>query len=139
MTSAYPSPPPQPYADAALPPPVVRNGLGTAALVFAIIGLVLFVSILGGVVFGIIAVIVGVAARGRVKRGEANNGGVAIAGIVLGSLAIVSGLVFAWIVYAALIDTGTVDCLNNAGQDNAKMQQCADEFIDKLGGGSRSG
>ena len=34
--------------------------------------------------------IIGFLGRGRVKRGEANNGGVAIAGIVLGALAIVS-------------------------------------------------
>ena len=48
----------------------------------------------GGIILGVVAVVVGFAARGRVKRGEANTGGIAIAGIVLGFLAIILGIVF---------------------------------------------
>ena len=54
-----------------------RNGLGMAALVIAIIGLLSCFTIAGGVVLGIAAVVMGFIGQGRVKRGEANNGGVA--------------------------------------------------------------
>ncbi|MBV8929624.1 MAG: DUF4190 domain-containing protein, partial [Mycobacteriaceae bacterium] len=83
----YPPPPPQPYAGYSGysgPPVGPRNGLGIASLVIAIIALVTCASVVLGVILGIVAVVIGFAARGRVKRGEANNGGIAIAGIVLG-------------------------------------------------------
>ncbi len=90
----YPPPPPQPYSGFAPPPTGPRNGLGIAALVIAIIGLVFCWTVAGGVILGLIAVIIGFVAQGRVKRGEATNGGVAIAGIVLGFLAIIVSLIF---------------------------------------------
>lgn len=108
-----------------------KNGLGVAALVIAIIGLVLSETVVFGVILGIVAVIVGFVAHGRVKRGEANNGGVAIAGIVLGFLAAVLGLVFIaiWIAVFHQVGGGTyIDCVNNAGNDQAKIQKCADDF-----------
>ena len=59
-----------------------------------ILGLVALMTcwLLIGVPFGIAAVITGDIARGRVKRGEANNPRTAIAGMVLGAVAIVAGL-----------------------------------------------
>jgi hypothetical protein len=124
--AGYP-PPPQPAAP--------RNGLGTAALILAIVGLVLCWSIVGGVVLGLCAVIIGFVARGRVKRGEATNGGVAIAGIALGAVAIVAALVFIPI-YIGLFDqmggTDYVDCLSRAGNDNDAVQQCADDFTRRV-------
>jgi hypothetical protein len=59
--------------------------------VFSIFGAI--AAVLGGIILGIVAVVIGFVARGRVKRGEANNGGIAIAGIVLGFLAIISAIV----------------------------------------------
>ena len=56
------------------------NGLGIASLVTAIIALL---SVVGGIVLGVVAVILGFLGWGRAKRGEANNGGIAVAGIVL--------------------------------------------------------
>jgi hypothetical protein len=116
----YPSPPAEP-----------RNGLGVAALVVAIVGLVLCWSIVGGIVLGLVAVVLGFAGRGRAKRGEATNGGIAIAGIVLGAVSILAGLVFIPL-YIGLFDqvggSDYVDCLNRAGNDDSAVQQCADEF-----------
>ena len=86
----------------------------------AIIGLVFCWTVAGGVILGLIAVIIGFVARGRVKRGEATNGGVAIAGIVLGFLAIIVSLVFIpiWIgVFGEVGGTDYVDCLSKAGSD----------------------
>jgi hypothetical protein len=127
----YPPPPPQPYSGYTPPPTGPKNGLGIASLIIAIIGLVTSASVVLGIILGIVAVAIGFAARGLVKRGEANNGGVAIAGIVLGFLAIVAGLVFIpiWIGLFNSFGGGSyVDCLKKAGQDRTAQQQCADQF-----------
>lgn len=128
---AYPPAPPQPYAGYAPPPTGPRNGLGIAALVIAIVALLSSFSVVGGIILGIVAVIIGFAGRSRVKRGEANNGGVALAGVILGFLAIIVGLAFiaVWVgVFNEVGATDYIDCLQKAGQDQSKIQQCADEF-----------
>ncbi len=120
-------PPPMPYATQPPPPIAPRNGLGTAALVIAIVGLLLCFTIVGGVVLGIAAVVMGFMGRGRVERGEANNGGVALAGVVLGFLSIVAGLVFIPIYLYLVSETGIGDfygCMTKAGNDQAAQQQC---------------
>ena len=127
----YPPAPPQPYAGYTPPPPGPRNGLGVTALVIAIVALLSSFSVVGGIILGIVAVIIGFAGRSRVKRGEANNGGVALAGIILGFLAIIVGLAFiaVWVgVFKEVGATDYIDCLQKAGQDQQQVQQCADEF-----------
>jgi len=134
MTS-YPPPPPQPYSGFGPPPIGPRNGLGTAALTLAIIGLVFCWTVVGGVILGLCAVIIGFVGQGRVRSGEATNGGVAIAGIVLGFLSIVVSLVFIaiWIgVFDQVGGTDYVDCLSKAGSDDKAIQQCAYQFRDRL-------
>ncbi len=135
---AYPGgyQPPPPYGAYPPPPPAgPKNGLGTAALVLAIIGLVLCWTIAGGVILGLCAVIIGFVARGRVKRREADNGGVAIAGIVLGVVAIIAALVFIPI-YIGVFDrvggTDYIDCIGRAGSDQQAVQECADEFTQRV-------
>jgi hypothetical protein len=132
---SYPPPPPQPYSGFTPPPTGPRNGLGIAALVIAIIGLVFCWTVAGGVILGVAAVIMGFVGRGRVKRGEATNGGVAIAGIVLGFLAIIVSLIFIpiWIgVFNEVGGSSYVDCLSKAGSDNQAIQNCADQFRDRV-------
>ena len=118
--ATYPAPPPMPYAGQTPLPVAPRNGLGIAALVIAIFGLLLCLSIVAGVVLGIVAVILGF-----------DNGGVATAGIVLGFLSIVAGLVFIPIYVFLFRETGFVDyydCMTKAGDDQSAQQQCTDEF-----------
>ena len=127
----YPPAPPQPYAGYTPPPTGPRNGLGVTALVIAIVALLSSFSVVGGIILGIVAVIIGFAGRSRVKRGEANNGGVALAGVILGFLAIIVGLAFiaVWVgVFKEVGATDYIDCLQKAGQDQQQVQQCADEF-----------
>ncbi|HEY9304353.1 MAG TPA: DUF4190 domain-containing protein [Mycobacterium sp.] len=126
-------PPPSPHYGA--PPMQPRNGLGIASLVVAIIALIFFWSVAGGVILGLVAVGIGFAARGRVKRGEANNGGVAIGGIVLGALAIVVSLaaLAVWMTLGMTFwkEVGGGDyisCMQNAGQDRVQQQHCEDQF-----------
>jgi hypothetical protein len=69
-----------------------RNGLGTASSIVAIVALVASVSVCGGLLLGAAAAFMGITARGRVNRGQADNRRAATAGIVLGVAAIVIGL-----------------------------------------------
>lgn len=127
----YPAAPPQPYAGYGAPPAAPRNGLGVAALVVAIVGLVSSFSIVGGIVLGIVAVVLGFAGRNRVKKGEANNGGIALAGVILGFVGIVVGLGFiaVWVGLFNEVGGGDyVDCLQKAGQNPTQIEQCQDQF-----------
>jgi uncharacterized membrane protein len=74
-------------------PPGPRNGLGVASLVCGIFAAVSFWLPFVGVTLGITAVGIGLAARGRIKRGEADNNGPTITGIVLGTVVCVVGAV----------------------------------------------
>jgi len=106
--------------------------LGIAALVVAIIALI---SVVGGVVLGIVAVILGFLGWQRAKRGEATNGGVAIAGIVLGILSIIEAIVVivlsVW-VFNEVGGTNYVDCVSRAGSDQKAVQRCVDQFQKKV-------
>jgi hypothetical protein len=129
---SYPPPPPQPYAGYAPPPTAPKNGLGIAALVVAIIGLF---TVFGGLILGIVAIILGFIGWGRAKRGEATNGGVAIAGVVLGFLGVIVSIVAIFLVVSFFRDVGGtdyVDCLSRAGNDEQAVQQCADQFRDRI-------
>lgn len=128
----WPPPPPQPYSDATPPPVARRNGLGTWALVVGVASLVCGLSVAGGIVLGIAAVAMGFAARARVKRGEADNGTVAVSAVVLGFLAVAVGIASIAIWSALLSDP--LDCLQQAGNDQAKVQQCADDFRGRIDG-----
>jgi heme/copper-type cytochrome/quinol oxidase subunit 2 len=132
---SYPPPPPQPYSGYAPPPIAPRNGLGIAALVIAIIGLVLCWTVIGGVILGVAAVIIGFAARGRVRRDQATNGGVAIAGIVLGFLAIIVSLVFIpiWIgIFNKVGFSNYMDCMQSAGTNQSAQKKCEDTFLNNM-------
>jgi hypothetical protein len=99
--------------------------------VVAIIALIGSFSVVGGILLGIVAVILGFIGRGRVKRREADNGGVALAGIILGVVSIVAGLAFIAIWVSLFKEVGATDyfdCLEQAGQDRSEVQQCSDEF-----------
>ena len=128
----YPPPPPQPYSGHAPPPVAPKNGLGIAALVVAIIALI---SIVGGVVLGFVAVILGFLGWQKARRGEATNGGIAIAGIVLGILSIIEAIVVivlsVW-VFNEVGGTDYMDCLSKAGSDQEAVQGCADQFQERV-------
>jgi Domain of unknown function (DUF4190) len=129
---SYPPPPPPPYAGYIPPPTAPKNGLGIAALVVAIIALV---TVFGGIILGVVAVILGFVGWGRAKRGEATNGGVAIAGIVLGFLAIIVSIAAIGLAIWGFSEVGGTDyfdCLSRAGSDEQAVQQCADEFRERV-------
>ena len=132
----YPPPPQQPYYGGYQPPPTgPKNGLGIAALVLAIVGLVFCWSVFGGVVLGVIAVILGIVGFGRAKRGQATNTGVAIAGVVLGALAVIVSLAFIpiWMgVFSEVGGTDYLDCVSRAGSDPKAVEGCANQLRDRM-------
>jgi uncharacterized protein DUF4190 len=130
----YPPPPPPPYSGYQLPygyqPPPAgpKNGLGIAALVVAIFALVSCWTVMGGIILGIVAVILGIVGRSRAKSGQANNGGVAMAGVLLGALGIIVSLVFIpiWMgVFREVGGSDYLDCAEKAGQDRSAIEECA--------------
>ncbi|GAA3372308.1 hypothetical protein GCM10020367_26690 [Streptomyces sannanensis] len=113
-------------------PQAARNGLGTAALILGIIGaftgLFMILFWLAGVL-GLIALILGLAGRGRVKRGEATNKGVTITGAVLGLVSLILSVVGAVVTFKAV--DSAVDEINKATKEQSAEK--------KPGGGSADG
>lgn len=125
-------PPAPPY-----PPTRPRNGAGTGALLTAVAALVFSWSVIGGIVGGILAVVFGLAGRGRARRGEADNGPIAAAAIGLGALAVVVGIGAVPIWAGFLGDAGLGDyvtCMESASTDRTAQQQCENEFRDRIEG-----
>jgi heme/copper-type cytochrome/quinol oxidase subunit 2 len=92
-------------------------------------------TVCGGIVLGVAAIVLGFIGRGRVKRGEATNGGVAMAGIVLGFLGVVVSIVaIALAIWSFDVFGGgdLVDCLQRAGNDPAAQQQCEEDFTSNV-------
>jgi membrane-bound ClpP family serine protease len=120
------------------PPAQPRNGFGIAALVLGLLAVVLSWTIIGGGVFGILALVFGLLGRARAKRGEATNGGLSIAGVILGliGLLIAIGLIaFGVSVLNSPAGRNYQQCVEQSGGDTAKIQQCASEFGRQVGGG----
>ncbi|CAJ1498645.1 DUF4190 domain-containing protein [[Mycobacterium] kokjensenii] len=127
----YPAPGHYPGYTPLSPRNAPKNGVSIAALVVAIAGIVTALSVIGGVVLGLTAVVLGIIGRGRVKRGEADNGGVALAGIVLGALAMVAGIGCIAIYIGIWRSAGGedfVNCMAKAGSDTGAQQECNDRI-----------
>ncbi|MFE7617525.1 DUF4190 domain-containing protein [Streptomyces sp. NPDC057496] len=100
--------PQQPYGPVQTPGVrPARNGLGIAALVLGVIGavsgLIPLLFWLAGVL-GVIALVLGLAGRGRTKRGEATNKGVTTFGAALGLVSLILAVVGAVITFKAVDD-----------------------------------
>ncbi|MEZ0052879.1 hypothetical protein ABIA30_003904 [Mycobacterium sp. MAA66] len=137
----YPPPPPQPYQGypgypGYLPPAAgPRNGLGIAALILGVAGLLATWSIIGGLTLGIAAAIMGFLAYRRVTSGQADNGAVAISGLVLGVLAIVVSLVFIPIWSGFMDEIGYSqysECMQEAGQNQNVVNGCVQQFQNRI-------
>ena len=69
------------------PRPAGNNGKATAALVCGLVGLII-------PLVGIVGIVLGVIARGEIKRTGQAGDGMAIAGIVCGILGVIGGAAF---------------------------------------------
>ncbi|WP_431783318.1 DUF4190 domain-containing protein [Streptomyces chumphonensis] len=116
------------------PPRSPRNGFGIAALVLGIVGVLLFWTVVGGLLLGLLAVIFGILHMRRKKSGEA-AGPMGVIGLVLGALGLV-GSVIILIAGVSLLNSEEFgsyrECLNDAGNDQAKIEECAREFNEDI-------
>ena len=119
------------------PPAQPRNGFGIAALVLGLLALVLCWTIIGGVLLGLLALIFGLIGRARARRGQATNGGMSVAGLVLGVLGLLLGIGLAAFGVSLLNSPAGHDyqqCIQQAGSDGGKLEQCLTEFGSKVKG-----
>ncbi|MBV8862155.1 MAG: DUF4190 domain-containing protein [Mycobacterium sp.] len=124
-------PPPQPYSGYPPPQSGYKNGLGIASLVLAILGVLSFWTVFGGIILGLLALVLGFLGAVRANRGEATNRGVAIAGIVLGLLAVIGGvatIAFGMWFWKDIGGDDYMSCMQKAGSDTAAQQQCQQQF-----------
>lgn len=112
-----------------------RKGLAITALVLGILAVLSFLTVVGGVLFGLFAVIFGVIAVIKAMRGRAGGAVMAWIGLVLGALAIVGAVVAGILYWGFAEETGFTDfydCVSNAGNDQAKIDQCEREWNQRI-------
>jgi hypothetical protein len=125
---------------AAQPPqqqPPARPGAGMAitALILGILALLLFWTVVGGILFGIVALILGPIASGRAKRGVASGRGMAITGAILGLLGLLASVAIVAVGVSIFNSSGAktfTQCVNDANGDQTKIDKCEVEFRRKL-------
>jgi hypothetical protein len=88
--------------------PRPRNGLGTAALVLGIIGVVLCWVPFTGWALNILAIVFGAVGRKRAVEGQATNKSSAVAGLVLGVVGLAVWIVIIIVALAAVSTVGTL-------------------------------
>jgi hypothetical protein len=108
-----------------------RNGLGIAALILGIIGVVVgiipfFFWVAG--ILGVIGLILGFVGRGRARRGEATNGTMALWGIITSALAVVVSIVglvilIAWADLSADFWVGPEDTASPAAENTGSPEE----------------
>jgi hypothetical protein len=120
-----------------------RNGAGRAALVCGLLALVcaigffLLLTIPVAIVLGLAGIVLGILGRGRVRRGLATNRGSATLGIVTGllSLLLLGGLAVAGVALFSSNKTDVKsysDCVQQAGGNQQKQQDCVTRFKDQV-------
>ncbi len=106
------------------------NGLAIAALVLGVAAILLFWTVIGGVVLGVLAVVFGIIGARRARGGRAPHKGIAIAGAVLGVLgAIASAVIIA--IGASILNSDEFksfeDCVRSA-DTQAERDACERDF-----------
>ncbi len=111
------------------------SGLAIAALVLGVLALITCWTVIGGILFGLLAIALGFVAMSRAKRGLSGGRGMAIAGVVLGALGLILSIVLISVGLSLLnSDSGQQlqECLEGAGNDAAAQAQCQRELQDDL-------
>ena len=111
------------------------SGLAIAALVLGVLALITSWTVIGGVLCGILAIVLGFVALSRAKRGLGRGRGMAITGIVLGALGLVLAIALVSVGLSFLnSDSGRQlqECLERAGTDTAAQEQCQRQFQEGL-------
>jgi len=111
------------------------KGLAIGALVTGVLALLLCWTVFGGILLGLVALVLGLIGASRAKKGRASGRGLAITGAVIGTVGLLISIAFIVLGVAFLnSDSGRnlTECLSNAGDDQAAVEQCQQEFNDQL-------
>jgi len=123
----------QPYGNqqyGGQPPAKRGKGLAIAALVLGILALLSSITIIGGILLGLLAVILGIVAAAKAKKGTGGGRGLAITGIVLGVLGIViSGAIIA---FGVSLFGDIQSCVEDNGGGQAAIEQCEQELNEQF-------
>lgn len=107
-----------------------NNGLAVAALILGVLAVVLFWTVVGGVVLGILALIFGIIGARRARGGRAPHGTMSVIGAVLGALG-VAGSVVLIAIGASILDSDEFknfdDCVRQA-DTKSERDACAEDF-----------
>lgn len=106
-------------------PRELPKGLAIAALVLGIVALLSSWTAVGGVIFGIVAIVLGIIGMRKANRYEAGGKSMAVTGLVLGILSLLIGAVVAVIVVFAVNMFG--DAVQECRQfqdDPQRFQEC---------------
>ena len=131
---------PRPPAEGGLPPGAGRSGyrhgggMATAALVLGVLALVTSLTVIGGVLFGLLAVVLGAVAGRRAKRGLAPGRGRSIAGVVTGLIGLILSIALIALGVSFLNSPSTKNlqtCVRNANGNQAAIQQCAKQYVNQ--------
>ncbi|HMB94530.1 MAG TPA: DUF4190 domain-containing protein [Tepidisphaeraceae bacterium] len=106
--------PKPPITSSSSPPPLViayqtppvgqSNGMAVASLVLGIVAITLSCNFIIGLVPGILAIIFGLIARGKIKRGETSVGnGMALAGIICGAVPVAIAVIVLIVVLSVVL------------------------------------
>lgn len=124
----YPQQPGQQYWQE----PQKGKGLAITALVLGIIALLFCWTIIGGILFGVLAVIFGLIALLGKKSGGA---GMSITGIILGVIGLIISVIIGVFTWGVLEETGftdLTDCINKANGDQTKIEQCERDYKQRV-------
>ncbi|MWA08488.1 DUF4190 domain-containing protein [Streptomyces sp. BA2] len=126
---------PQTPGDYDQPPPRTdvrpnNNSLAIAALVLGILAILLFWTVIGGVLLGLLAVIFGIIGARKARGGRAPYGKMSIIGAVLGGLGLIASAVIIAI-GASILNSDEYknfdDCVKHA-DSQSERDSCARDF-----------
>ncbi|MDQ0401686.1 DUF4190 domain-containing protein [Streptomyces sp. DSM 40167] len=106
------------------------NGMAVAALVLGILAVLLFWTVIGGALLGLLALIFGIIGARRARGGRAPRRGMSIVGAVLGVLGLIASVVIIAI-GASILNSDEFkdfdDCVQHA-DSQSERDACADDF-----------
>jgi ABC-type dipeptide/oligopeptide/nickel transport system permease component len=110
--------------------PARKNGLAVAALILGILACVLFWTVIGGILVGLIAVVLGIIAAVKARGGRAPHRAMAIIGTVLGALALIASVIIVAVGVSILNSSefkNFNDCVRHV-HSQADRDQCTKDF-----------
>ena len=122
-----------PYGSTLTSPPVGAkrsSGLAIAALVLGIAAVLLFWTVLGGILLGLGALVLGIIGARKARRGDGGRGTMSLVGAVLGGLGLLASVVILAI-GASVLNSDEFknfdDCVQHA-KTQSERDACAKDF-----------